>query len=72
MKGKKTILSLGIVGSLIGCAYVSLGEPLIASIIWVMSNPLMLYYNFRIKEYAQSSLWLIYILLAIAGVFNNI
>lgn len=68
---RKIFLHIGILGSIIGCAAVSIGDALFANLFWLLTNPCMLIYNIKIKEKAQAMLWGIYILLAILGIFHN-
>jgi energy-converting hydrogenase Eha subunit C len=61
-------LRIGMIGSIAGCVFVALDHALFANMIWVISNPMMLIHNLKIKEHAQVVLWATYVCIALAGV----
>lgn len=57
---------LGIVGALL----VALGKPLEANMIWVISNPVLIHHNRKIKEFNQSKMFVVFTLISVFGVYN--
>lgn len=57
---------LGIVGALL----VALGKPLETNMIWVISNPTLIYHNWNIKEFNQSKMFMVFTLISAFGVYN--
>lgn len=57
---------LGIVGAFL----VALGKPLEANIIWSISNPILVYHNWKIKEFNQSKMFLVFTLISAFGIYN--
>ena len=55
---------------IIGAAFVSLGKPLAANVLWIVSNPLMAIYNFKLSEYEMSVMFAVYSAIAIYGIWN--
>jgi hypothetical protein len=64
-------LAIGLLGGVVGCVSVSLGRPLVANLVWVATNPFMVYHNIVVHEYGQAVLWAIYVGIAAFGVFYN-
>lgn len=56
--------------AIIGAIYVSLGKPLLANIIWSISNLAIFSYNFVISEYEMAMLFGVYEIIAIYGIYN--
>jgi hypothetical protein len=65
-------LGLGIIGGISGCISVSLGDSLLANMIWMVTNPFMVWHNISVNEKGQASLWIIYVLIATFGVIYNL
>ena len=63
------ILILTII-AIIGAIFVSLGRPLAANMFWMISNPLMAIYNYKISEYEMSFMFIIYSVISIIGIWN--
>jgi hypothetical protein len=69
---KKKKLLAGMCGGIIGCIFVALNMSLYANIVWILSNPLMVIYNYRIKEYGQAWLWTLYVIIATFGLLKHL
>lgn len=63
-----TMVRIGTFVGLVGAAYVSSGDSLMANIIWAMSNPVLVVYNFKKKEYEQAFMFTVFFILAVRGV----
>lgn len=72
MKKPRWKLLVGLTGGVTGCISVSLGLPLLANIIWVITNPFMVWHNINVKEYGQAGLWAVYVGIAVFGIFYNL
>ncbi len=62
----KIVTFLGVVGA----SLVALGMPLQANIVWVMSNPILIYHNYRIGQLAQSRMFFVFTLISLFGIYN--
>lgn len=58
--------SLGVVGAV----FVALGNPLNANIVWVISNPLLIYHNYRIGQLYQSRMFFVFTIISLFGTIN--
>lgn len=58
--------SLGIVGAVL----VALGKPLSANLVWVVSNPLLIYHNFKIGQLSQSRMFVVFTIISVLGIIN--
>ena len=63
------ILILTII-AICGAISVSLGRPLGANILWIVSNPLMAVYNYRIAEFEMAGMFGVYSFIAVYGIWN--
>lgn len=63
------ILVLTII-AVIGAIAVSLGKPLLANYLWIVSNPAMAVYNFRIGQPELSGMFVVYSVIALLGIIN--
>lgn len=64
------IVLIGVLLSILGAMFVANGKPLYANISWVIGQPLLAYHNYSIGEHTQSALFLIYVIIAIYGIYN--
>jgi hypothetical protein len=64
------LLTTVITANIIGVLMVSLGRPLYANLIWVITNPLLVYHNLCIGQRGQATMFTIYMILAVFGVIN--
>lgn len=62
------IVELGILGAVGGALCVGFERPLLANKIWLFSNPLLMVHNYKVGEYEQSLMFLIYCVIAIFGI----
>lgn len=62
------LLTIGMVGGLTGCVFVTLNETLAANLVWLATNPCLVIHNARVGEKKQAVLWGIYSLIALVGV----
>lgn len=58
--------SLGIIGAL----FVALGKPFSANLIWVISNPILIYHNYKINQLSQSRMFVVFTAISLFGVIN--
>lgn len=58
------------IASIAGALLVSFGNPLVANLIWSISNPGMAYYNYKIQQKEQAILFSVFSLIAWFGVWN--
>lgn len=56
--------------SITGAILVSLGHPLMANILWSISNPLLAIHNYRINQREQANLFTIFTAIAWFGMVN--
>jgi len=63
------ILILTVV-AIIGAITVSLGKPLAANILWIVSNPFMAIYNYNIREFEMAWMFVVYSIIALIGIYN--
>lgn len=56
--------------ALVGAIFVSFGYPLIANIIWSITNPYLMWYNRKINQPEQAKMFFIYFLITLFGVYN--
>lgn len=56
--------------SIIGAVMVSLGQPLQANLIWIVTNPILAQYNYRIAQGEQALLFCVFSIIAGFGVVN--
>jgi len=57
-----------ILPSLVGAIFVAAGDAKDANIIWAAANPLLVWHNWRAKDYSQAFLFFIFWVIAIYGV----
>lgn len=62
------MVRIGTAVALIGSAYVSSGDSLMANMMWVVGDPILATYNYKKKEYEQATLFFIFFVLALRGV----
>lgn len=68
-----SLLSIDSIGTklgIIGAIFVAFGEPLTANIIWLVSNPLLLYHNHKIGQSSQSRMFFVFTAISLFGVVN--
>lgn len=58
------------IGSILGAYATAKGIPLKANLLWLPGNTLLLYHNYMIKEWAMMSMFAIYLVIAVFGVWN--
>lgn len=56
--------------AILGALLVSLGYPLAANIVWMISNPYMVYHNRKINQPEQAKMFIVYCLISIFGIWN--
>lgn len=56
--------------SILGAIMVSLGDPLMANILWSVSNPLIAMHNYGIRQNEQAALFVVFTIIAWLGVIN--
>lgn len=65
------LVELGVLGAVCGALCVGFEKPLLANKIWLCSNPFLMIHNYRIGEYEQSSMFLIYCAIATFGIIYH-
>lgn len=63
------ILTITII-AVIGAIAVAKGKPLIANSLWIISNPLMAYYNYELGEIELTGMFIIYFVISLYGVWH--
>jgi hypothetical protein len=66
----KTTLDVMANIAILGAIVVSLGYPFIANVLWMISNPYMLYHNRKINQPEQAKMFLVYTLISLFGIYN--
>lgn len=61
---------IGSIGGVVGCTLVSRGKALGANIVWSVSNLLMVVYFWDIGEMAAFTMFVVYELIAMYGIWN--
>lgn len=64
------IEKLGTSLGIIGAVFVALGKPLTANLIWVVSNPLLIYHNYKINQASQSRMFVVFTVISLFGIIN--
>lgn len=63
------MLIIFMVLAIIGLLYVSRNKPLIANYFWLISNAGFITYNLSINEYEMATLFIIYEIISIYGIY---
>ncbi|MCK5019414.1 MAG: hypothetical protein KAS32_20315 [Candidatus Peribacteraceae bacterium] len=63
------ILILSII-AVCGAVAVSLGKPLTANCLWILTNPLMAIYNYQNYEFEMAGMFATYSVIAVYGIWN--
>lgn len=66
----KTIVDAMVDVAIIGACLVSFGYPLAANIVWMISNPYLLWHNRKINQPEQAKMFAVYTLISLFGVWN--
>jgi len=66
----KTTLDVMANIAILGAIVVSLGYPFIANVLWMISNPYMLWHNRKINQPEQAKMFLTYTLVSLFGIIN--
>lgn len=66
MKMSDVASYLGIVGAIM----VSLNYPLIANIIWGITNPVLIYHMHKLEQYPQRNMFIVFTVVAWFGIYN--
>ena len=56
--------------AIIGAFSVAFGRPLAANMLWLVSNPAMAVYNYKINEFEMAGMFAVYSMIAVYGVYN--
>ena len=65
-----SLILIATILGVIGCLFVSRGEPLNANYVWSIGNLGMIYYNYTIVEYEMMIMFVVYEIIALYGVWN--
>jgi len=57
--------------AIIGAIFVAFNNPLYANIVWSVSNPMLVYYNYKINQFPQLRMFSVFTFISIFGVFNT-
>lgn len=64
------IIEIGVILGVFGAYATARGMPLWANLLWLPGNALLLYHNYVIEEWAMFSMFAIYLVIAVFGVWN--
>lgn len=62
---------LSVIGSVVGALFVAFNFAFIANVIWAITNPLLVFYNYKIGEKHQADMFAVFALIAIYGVLRG-
>ena len=64
------IVEIGSIFGVLGAYATAKGTPLKANLLWLPGNILLLYHNYMIGEWAMMSMFAVYLVIAVFGVWN--
>ena len=57
--------------NIIGAMFVSLGNPVLANILWSVTNPLLTYSNYKAGSFEQARMFGVFFVIAVLGLVRE-